>query len=302
VIPPGVFGLAGVLVSVGGVVGLGMVRQQPVVSLDDELALEVARRRRDRGVLAATLRALGRRAGPVYARYMSPARRDRVRARLAQAGRPEGLSVDGYAERKAGQIVLYGGGGLLLLLIGSPVAALALLAIGVLAEDIRLSRLARLRREAIDRSMPDVLDVLAVVVSAGLGFRQALGRVSTTLGGPLGEELQVALRQMDLGTPRRDAFLQMRERTGSEGLSQFVTALLQAEELGAPLAETLTELSGDQRRESAQAARVRAARAAPRVAFVVSTVIVPGAVALLVAVLYYSSALSGQSFLGGGGP
>jgi len=120
-------------------------------------------------------------------------------------------------------------------------------------------------------------------VAAGVGFRSALGRVAEALEGPLSEELMTALRQMELGMSRRQALEGIKDRNTSESLNQFVTALLQAEELGVPLADALGHLAEDMRRSFYQSARRRAAKAAPRVSLIVSTVIVPGAIILIIA-------------------
>lgn len=69
----------------------------------------------------------------------------------------------------------------------------------------------------------------------------------------------------------------------------FVTAMIQAEELGAPLADTLNQLAEDMRREFAQIARRRAARAAPRVSLIITMVIMPAVVALIVLALFLGS-------------
>ena len=95
---------------------------------------------------------------------------------------------------------------------------------------------------------------------------RALQRVAEALGGPVGEEMLTALRQMELGATRREAFLALRARNDSESLSTFVGAQLQAEELGVPLSEALNDIAQDMRRAAAQDARRRAARAAPRIA------------------------------------
>ena len=73
-----------------------------------------------------------------------------------------------------------------------------------------------MRKDDIDRTLPDFLDVLAVVVSAGLGFRQALDRVAEKYEGPWADELRITLRQMDMGVSRRQAFDELRRRNDSE--------------------------------------------------------------------------------------
>ena len=65
-----------------------------------------------------------------------------------------------------------------------------------------------------------------------------------------------------------------------------MTAILQAEELGAPLADTLNQLARDMRREFSQQARRRAARAVPRVSLIITMIIMPGIIALIVTSLF----------------
>ena len=113
----------------------------------------------------------------------------------------------------------------------------------VRARRLLLNRAGRLRQEAIERTLPDFLDILAVSVRAGLGYRYALRRVAESLGGPVGEEMLIVLRQIDLGADRRDAFLALRERNESDALKSFVAAQLQAEELGVPLSEALNDIA-----------------------------------------------------------
>jgi tight adherence protein C len=165
--------------------------------------------------------------------------------------------------------------------------------------DVWLSREGRLRQERIQRDLPDFMDILAVTVRAGLGYRAALQRVAESLSGPVSEEMLTSLRQMDLGASRRDAFQAMAARNSSEALSSMVSAQLQAEELGVPLSEALNEIAEDMRRAAHQDARRRAARAAPRISLIVTTVIVPGAMILILMTLFLSSDVGESGLLGG---
>ncbi len=175
-----------------------------------------------------------------------------------------------------------------------PVAAV----LGWFGPDMWLSREGRLRQERIERDLPDFMDILAVTVRAGLGYRAALSRVSESLTGPVGEEMMTSLRQMELGATRRDAFLAMAERNSSESLTSMIGATLQAEELGVPLSEALNEIAEDMRRSAHQDARRRAARAAPRVSLIVTTLIVPGAMILILMTLFLSSNVRESGLLG----
>ena len=67
--------------------------------------------------------------------------------------------------------------------------------------------------------LPDFLDILAVSVRAGLGYRYALRRVAESLGGPVGEEMLIVLRQIDLGQDRIPNFAAFRNLVGRRRLS-----------------------------------------------------------------------------------
>jgi tight adherence protein C len=228
---------------------------------------------------------------------LSDRRRALIQHRLDAAGRP--LSIEAYAGQKAAYTTLLGGLGLLLALVAAQPLLLVLLPIvGWLGVDLRLAGMAKRRQARISDDLPDFLDILAVVVGAGSGFRPALARVTDALGGPLGDEVRQTLRQMDLGASRREAFTELRDRNDSEVLGTLVTALLQAEELGSPLADVLGDIAHDMRREFQQAARRKAAQAAPRVSLIVTTVIVPGAIVLIVTALFIGSGVSVGGIVG----
>jgi tight adherence protein C len=241
--------------------------------------------------------ALGRRGAPLAQMTLRSERaRRRARRRIDAAGRPSGLvSLDEYARRK-GAFML--GGvliGLYMLVTGNWLAAVAAFAFGYLWVDVLLDGRGRRRQGQIDRDLPDFLDVLAVCINAGIAFRPAMARVAQAVGGPLGDEVETALRQIALGAPRREAFEALRERNPSEPLGMFVSAFLQAEELGVPLADALVDLAKDMRRDSAQRARRRAQNAVPRVSLVVIVTILPAAVMLLIASLVLNADLSSLS-------
>ncbi|WP_405586845.1 DUF5936 domain-containing protein [Streptomyces sp. NBC_01190] len=266
--------------AVGVVYAVALLRADVKLPDDLALALEVGRTRTTR--TGNAIDRLGIRWAPMVLRMMGPARISRIRARIDHAGHPYGLTVERYAARRAVYGAVGGLGGLVLLTRGSWLLALLVLAYGWWWADVIIWLALRRRRDDIERTLPDFLDVLAVVVSAGLGFRQALERVNAVYKGPWSDEVRVALRQMDVGVSRRDAFDQLRKRNNSEQVAQFVSALQQGEELGAPIARTLLQIAQDMRRAEAQNARRRAARAVPRATGVITTLLVPATMILLI--------------------
>jgi tight adherence protein C len=254
-------------------------------------------------VTAKLVENLAARLGPRLAPSLRASRREALERRLDYAGRPGGITVARFMGRKAALAILLGPGlGGLLVLLGAQVWLIVLLAaIGWFGPDVYLSRAGRLRQEAIERMLPDFLDILAISVRAGLGYRYALRRVAESLGGPVGEEMLIVLRQIDLGQDRREAFLALRERNKSDSLKSFVSAQLQAEELGVPLAEALNDIATDMRRIAHQNARRQAQRAGPRVSLLVTTLIVPGAMILILLSVFFSTtgAGGGANLFGG---
>jgi len=292
-------GLALALCLLLGVRGVAMARATPE-AVQRFLPLDDAGLRGRRSLLGALSTALGRRFGSSALGLMSERRRALLRHRIDAAGRPGGVTLASFAAAKAASAVLFTLLGLLLATLTGSVAFLPAMALfGWLQGDLRLAAQAKRRQDQIERDLPDFLDVLVVTVQAGLGFRDALGRVSDALGGPLGEECRIALRQMGYGQARRAAFQGIRERSDSESLGQFMTALLQAEELGAPLGEALSMIAGDLRKSFGQLARRRAARAAPRISVITVLIILPGVLVLMFAALYISSGIDFGSLLGG---
>jgi tight adherence protein C len=288
---PALYGALAAFFCAIGLAAIPMLRDQGPV---ERLGGRVSGTREQRGWLTARFANwLALRLGPRLAPTLRAGRRGALERRLDHAGRPGGLTVQRFLGLK-GAIAIMGGlglGGLLVLLGSSPLLVLIFGVAGWFAPDVWLSRTGRLRQEAIERALPDFLDILAVSVRAGLGYRYALRRVAESLSGPVSEEMLIVLRQMELGQNRRDAFLALRERNKSEALKSFVAAQLQAEELGVPLAEALNDIAADMRRVAHQGARRRAQRAAPRVSLIVTTLIVPGAMILIVLSVYFASGL-----------
>lgn len=283
--------------SVAGVCyGIALCRSEAKLPPDLALALEVGATRTT--AVGSAVDRLGMRYAPLVLRLMGEKRVAKVRRRIDRAGNPGGLTVDRYAARRAVYGMLGFGGALVMLAKGQLPAALLLVAFGLFWIEVGIWAAVRERRDAIERTLPDFLDVLAVVVSAGLGFRQALDRVAEHYEGPWADELRITLRQLDMGVSRRQAFDDLRKRNDSEQVAQFVTALQQGEELGTPIVDTLIEIATDMRRTDAQRARRRAARAVPKATMVITTFMVPGTMILLIAGFFLGSGMDFGSFTG----
>lgn len=261
-------------------IGIRAMRGDPVEGLDlDELLVRGKESRRVRsGVISRLVAPLV----PSLRRAIGTGLEERLRRTVELAGRPDGMTVDTLLQRMLTWLAIVSPLLLLATLNGQwwvlPACAAAVITVPLAG----VARTRRLRQERISRDLPDFLDVLAVTVTAGVGFRAALDTVAERFGGPLTEEVVLTMHQIRNGASVRDAFRRLRQRNDSEPLSMFVTAYLQAEELGAPLAATLNRIALDTRRDSGQRQRQRAAKAVPRVTLVTSVVLLPSALVLLV--------------------
>lgn len=172
-------------------------------------------------------------------------------------------------------------------LLAPPAAVLIPLAVGggVVLPGRWVARRGDARRVALVRELPDLLDLLGICIEAGMALDPALRLAADRLGGTLGEEVRVVLRDLSLGSPRRDAYQGFVARAGAPEVTRTIGALLQAEELGAPLSRALQGQAESLRASRRQDARERAARAAPKIQLVVAMVMVPAVLMLVIGVL-----------------
>lgn len=103
-----------------------------------------------------------------------------------------------------------------------------------------LSRAVTRRKNVLQGQLPEVLDLLSVSVSAGLGFDQALAYVVEKSDGPLIDEFYIAQQEISMGKPRRDALKQFAGRCNLEEVRMFVSAVMQADELGISMQNVLS--------------------------------------------------------------
>ena len=139
--------------------------------------------------------------------------------------------------------------------------------IGYLVPEFWLGSRIKSRQKLILRMIPDTLDLLTISVRAGLGFDAALAKVVEKLPGPLTDEFRRALAEVRVGKARRDALRDMVPRTNVQPLSNFIGAIIQAEQLGVSISKVLQVQSEQLRIERRQRAEEQAARAPIKMLF-----------------------------------
>ena len=223
-----------------------------------------------------TLRPLVGRLSTSVSRVTSSSFSDRTEKRLALAGNPGDLRVADWLGIKAiggivGAIlffVLFVILGVLSfpVLIGFVMTAVGGL-FGYTIPEFWLGGRVRKRQKAILLQIPDALDLLTISVRAGLGFDAALGKVVEKLKGPLPDEFRRALAEVRVGKARRDALRDIVPRTEVGPLTNFIGAIIQAEQLGVSISKVLQVQSEQLRIERRQRAEEAAAKAPIKMLF-----------------------------------
>ena len=225
-------------------------------------------------VMDRTLRPMMRRLSGIGTRLTSRERVGRYEQQLAEAGYPYGLRTIDFLGLKVVSAIVVSGLAFLLfgLALGSDFASsfiftLIALIVGFFFPDYWLVTRIRARQKAILLAIPDTLDLLTISVKAGLGFDAALGKVIEKTEGPLTDEFRRALAEVRIGKPRRDALKEMVARTNVPALTNFIGAIVQAEQLGVAIANVLEVQSEQLRIERRQRAEEMAAKAPIKMLF-----------------------------------
>ena len=141
------------------------------------------------------------------------------------------------------------------------------LAVGYMAPEFWLGRKIRQRQTDMILQLPDALDLLTISVEAGLGFDAALAKVVEKMEGPLISEYRQALAEIRMGRLRRDALRDVAARCDVQAVTNFIGAIVQAEQLGVPIAKVLQIQSQQLRIERRQRAEEAAAKAPVKMLF-----------------------------------
>lgn len=204
---------------------------------------------------------------------------DELRRRLTLAGNPGGMEVRDFLGLK-GLCSL--GGGLITLLFftgSAPLQDLLLVGAGVLlgflGPNFWLGRRVRARQKEIQLALPDALDLLTICVEAGLGFDGAMGKVAEKWDNALSREFDRVLVEMRMGKSRRDSLRGLLTRTNVADVGTFVSAIIQADQLGVTISRVLANQAEQMRIRRRQRAEELAHKAPVKMVFPMVFLIFP---------------------------
>lgn len=160
-------------------------------------------------------------------------------------------------------------------------ASVIILVVMILLPISWLRNLVNKRQNAIRKGFPDALDMLSVCATAGLGFDQALQRVSDEWQTPISEEFGRMLSEMELGFSRQEALRNMESRLQISELSSFISVILQSEQLGMSIADTLQAQAEQMRIDRKFKAQEIAQKMPAKMLFPLAFLILPAILAVL---------------------
>jgi tight adherence protein C len=247
--------------------------------------LEMARPFRDRVLVPLTNKIA------MVTKHLSPGNTlDKTEQKLAQAGNPHGINVESFYGLKGVVAVAFTVVVTIFMYFNPysgvvpyppqvPVSALVwgliALVLGFFFPDMWLRDELKRRQKRISRAMPDTIDIIAISVEAGLGFDAACQRVASKSKDDLAFEFDRYLLELRLGKSRREALRNIIWRTGVPDLSQFITAIIQADQLGVSIANVLRIQSAQMRMRRRQRAEAQAQKAPLKMLFPMALFIFP---------------------------
>jgi tight adherence protein C len=205
----------------------------------------------------------------------------RINEQLTLAGSPAGWDPERVVALKIiGGVAGLVGGVLLAALL--PIAALLKVGfvvlftlIGYVVPGAQVSTMAAKRQRAIQRQLPDVMDLLTISVEAGLGFDAALSQVTKNVPGPLAEEIGRLLQEVQIGSSRAEAFRHLGERTNVAELQSFTLSMIQADLFGVSIANVLRAQSKELRQKRRQRAEELAQKIPVKLLFPMIFLVLP---------------------------
>ena len=218
------------------------------------------------------LAGLTRQLGESTRRLMPHSLVDGLEVKLVQAGHPGGIDLPRILGIK---VTLAFMAAFVLLVYGQVVAAVIAAVVLFFLPDYWVLSVRDERQAAIQADAADVIDQLTICVEAGLGFDAALARVAATTEGPLTDELRRTLSDIRAGVPRSQALRALSDRAQVPEIRQLVTALLQAQKHGVPVAETLRVQSAEMRTKRTQRTEEKAAKLTVKMIFPIIVCFMP---------------------------
>lgn len=150
---------------------------------------------------------------------------------------------------------------------GRLMAIFAAFIIGSYLPGVYVKNIKSKRQKQIQMGWPDALDLLLICVESGMSIELAIQKVGHEVGSgnsELAEELGLTVAELSYLQERRQAFMNLGDRTGLDTVKSVTTALIQSEKYGTPLGQSLRVLAEESREMRMQEAEKKAAALPPK--------------------------------------
>ncbi|MFP4322140.1 MAG: type II secretion system F family protein [Anaerolineales bacterium] len=191
-----------------------------------------------------------------------------IRAKLDRAGMQGKVDPTTFFGQRIALTLVFGVGAFVLFFVFTdwPVVRAILgtaagAALGYYLPMLQLSSKIEKRKSAIQKGLPDALDLMVICVEAGLGFDAAMGKVYEKWDNEIANAFGRIIQEIQLGKTRREAIRDMMDRLDVQDFSNFGAAIIQADQLGVSIGKILRIQSDQMRMKRRQRAQEKANQA-----------------------------------------
>ena len=156
---------------------------------------------------------------------------------------------------------------------------LAAFVLGMILTEYYVKGKARQRQTRIESSLPDALDLLVICTNAGYSLVASLQRTARELKlvcPPLGDELEVTCSELQLSGDTTAALRNLAERIGTISIRSLVVTLVQSQQYGTPITQSLRQLSRSERTRRTTLLEEKAAKLSTKITIPMMLFILPG--------------------------
>lgn len=232
---------------------------------------------------------------PFFTQYIVPmirgkpyfdAMRVKARRKLITAGLKDELTPDEFIAYKTLLIVFFPVVGALMITVGeldiSPILVLGTGVLGWFYPDLMVSSRIEIRQKQIRKSMPFIIDLLALSTEAGLDFVGAMQKVvEKSPPSPLIDEFEQMLKEIKVGSSRSAAMRELSLRVDMPEIGSFIAILISADQMGASIGKILRQQSEQVRMQRFVAAEKAGASAASKLMIPVLFLVVPAVMIMI---------------------
>ena len=170
--------------------------------------------------------------------------------------------------------------------------------IALLGPNLFLNSKVKSHQGAIKAQLADTLDLMSVCMEAGLSFDASLVKISERMEGPLIDELITVFKQIQLGRNRNEALKSLADSCEVEELKTFISAVIQANQLGIPITNVLQAQSEQLRVNKREEIKTVAAKVPTKMTIPTVLLILPAIICIVMGpvIIQVKDSMGGISF------